>query len=89
VRFEPVRYDERLVDLIEATARARGHRSRRMTSGAGHDAQMLARICPAAMIFVPSVKGISHNPREHTEPADLLRGANVLLEVVVALASKA
>jgi len=88
-RFEPVRFDERLVALVEASARARGHRTRRMTSGAGHDAQMMARICPSAMIFVPSVKGISHNPREHTAPADLLRGANVLLDVLLALASRA
>lgn len=87
-RFEPVRFDDRLVSLVEAGARARGHRTRRMTSGAGHDAQMMARICPAAMIFVPSVKGISHNPREHTEPADLLRGANVLLDVLLALAAE-
>jgi N-carbamoyl-L-amino-acid hydrolase len=87
-RFEPVRFDERLVALVEASARARGHRTRRMTSGAGHDAQMMARICPSAMIFVPSVKGISHNPREHTAPADLLRGANVLLDVLVALAAE-
>ncbi|MBL8353098.1 MAG: diaminopropionate ammonia-lyase [Burkholderiaceae bacterium] len=87
-RFEPVRFDERLVRLIEASARARGHRTRRMTSGAGHDAQMLARICPSAMIFVPSVMGISHNPREHTEAADLLRGANVLLDVLLTLASE-
>jgi N-carbamoyl-L-amino-acid hydrolase len=89
VRFEPVRFDGRLVRLIEASATARGHRTRRMTSGAGHDAQMLARICPSAMIFVPSVKGISHNPREHTEPADLARGANVLLDVLLALAMEA
>jgi N-carbamoyl-L-amino-acid hydrolase len=89
VRFEPVRFDARLVRLIEASAHARDHRTRRMTSGAGHDAQMMARIGPAAMIFVPSVGGISHNPREHTEPADLLRGANVLLDVVLALAAEA
>ena len=57
-----------------------------MPSGAGHDAQMLARVCPAGMIFVPSVAGISHNPAEHTEPADLAAGAAVLLEVVCALA---
>ena len=57
-----------------------------MTSGAGHDAQMLARICPAAMVFVPSVAGISHNPREHTAPADLVRGATVLRDVLLALA---
>jgi N-carbamoyl-L-amino-acid hydrolase len=89
VRFEPVQFDPRLVGLIEASAQARGHRTRRMTSGAGHDAQMMARICPAAMVFVPSVQGISHNPREHTDPADLLRGANVLLDVLLALASEA
>ncbi len=88
VRFEPVIFDPRLVGLIEASAQARGHRVRRMTSGAGHDAQMMARICPAAMIFVPSVGGISHNPREHTDPADLLRGANVLLDVLLGLAEE-
>lgn len=54
-----------------------------MTSGAGHDAQMIARVAPAAMIFVPSREGISHNPREHTDAADLLNGARVLLEVVL------
>jgi len=59
-----------------------GLTSRRMTSGAGHDAQMLARLCPSAMIFVPSVGGISHNPAEHTEPEDLIAGANVLLHTL-------
>ena len=54
-----------------------------MTSGAGHDAQMIARIAPAAMIFVPSRGGISHNPREHTDDAALIEGAEVLLDVVV------
>ena len=88
-RFEPVRFDAGLVGVIESCARARGHRVRRMTSGAGHDAQMMARICPAAMVFVPSVGGISHNPREHTEAADLVRGAEVLLDVLRALASRA
>ena len=53
-----------------------------MTSGAGHDAQMIARIAPAAMIFVPSRGGISHNPREHTDEAHLVCGAQVLLDVV-------
>lgn len=58
-----------------------------MPSGAGHDAQVLAAVCPAGMVFVPSVKGISHNPAEHTEPDDLEAGANVLLNTVVALAT--
>jgi N-carbamoyl-L-amino-acid hydrolase len=86
-RFEPVFFDVAIVGAIEASARARGLNVRRMTSGAGHDAQMIARICPAAMIFVPSRGGVSHNPREHTDEADLAAGANVLLDVVVRLAT--
>lgn len=82
VRFEPVVFDARLVDEIEASARRLGFSHRRMTSGAGHDAQMIARIAPAAMIFVPSRGGISHNPREHTDDAQLVQGAQVLLDVV-------
>jgi N-carbamoyl-L-amino-acid hydrolase len=58
-----------------------------MTSGAGHDAQMLARLCPTAMIFVPSVKGISHNPAEYTAPAHLAAGADVLLHVLLELSA--
>jgi N-carbamoyl-L-amino-acid hydrolase len=49
---------------------------------------MIARIAPAAMIFVPSIGGISHNPRELTNDADLIAGANVLLDVVQRLASE-
>jgi N-carbamoyl-L-amino-acid hydrolase len=86
-RFEPVMFDAAIVRLIEEAARARGLAVRRMTSGAGHDAQMIARIAPAAMIFVPSTGGISHNPNEHTEDSDLVAGANVLLDVVARLAS--
>ncbi len=85
-RFEPVRFDPALVDHVETVAKTLGLSTRRMPSGAGHDAQMLARVCPAAMIFVPSVRGISHNVAEHTEPADLEAGANVLLEVLQELA---
>lgn len=85
-RFAPVTFDPEIVALIEQAAAQRGLRSRRMTSGAGHDAQMMARICPAAMIFVPSTGGISHNPREHTPDADLIAGADVLLDVVRRLA---
>lgn len=81
-RFEPVTFDAGIVRLIEAAAARHGLGCRRMTSGAGHDAQMMARLCPAAMIFVPSAGGISHNPREHTAAADLVAGAEVLLDVV-------
>jgi N-carbamoyl-L-amino-acid hydrolase len=86
-RFAPVTFDQKLVDQIEAAAEARNLTVRRMTSGAGHDAQMIARIAPAAMIFVPSVGGISHNPKEFTPEKDLVAGANVLLDVVRRLAS--
>ena len=78
-RFEPVQFDQRLVRCIEASAATRRLRSRRMSSGAGHDAQMMARICPAAMIFVPSQGGISHNPAESITPED----AGVAVDVLV------
>ncbi|HEX2552282.1 MAG TPA: Zn-dependent hydrolase [Microvirga sp.] len=87
-RFAPVTFDPAIVALVEEAARGRGLASKRMTSGAGHDAQMIARIAPAAMIFVPSVGGISHNPREHTPDADLVAGATVLLDVVSRLAAR-
>ncbi|MDR7869709.1 MAG: Zn-dependent hydrolase [Tissierellaceae bacterium] len=81
VRFEPVIFDENIVKLVENAARNQGLKCRRMTSGAGHDAQMMARICPTAMIFAPSIKGISHNPEEFTKDEDLEAGANILLDV--------
>lgn len=83
VRFEPVVFDAGLADAIEESARRLDLSHRRMTSGAGHDAQMIARTAPAAMIFVPSRGGISHNPWEHTDDAALIEGAEVLLDVVV------
>ena len=83
VRFQPVIFNATLADEIEASAKRFGFSHRRMTSGAGHDAQMIARIAPAAMIFVPSRGGISHNPREHTDDDQLIKGAQVLLDVVV------
>lgn len=87
-RFEPVEFDAALATRIAHHAQNLGLSHCRMTSGAGHDAQMLARICPTAMIFVPSVGGISHNPAEHTEPEDLIAGANVLLATLTELANQ-
>ena len=86
-RFEPVSFNAGIAALIERVAARLGHSCRAMTSGAGHDAQMLARICPTAMVFVPSVKGISHNPAEHTAPAHLAAGADVLLHTLLELAA--
>jgi N-carbamoyl-L-amino-acid hydrolase len=87
-RFEPVDFDPGLVDRIERAARDRGHSVKRMPSGAGHDAQMLARVCPTAMIFVPSVGGISHNVKEFTKDSDIEAGANLLLSVLCDLAEE-
>jgi N-carbamoyl-L-amino-acid hydrolase len=84
-RFEPVDFDPRMIDLVETTARRLGHSVKRMPSGAGHDAQMLARVCPTSMIFVPSIAGLSHNPAENTSLQDLSAGANVLLHMVLDL----
>jgi N-carbamoyl-L-amino-acid hydrolase len=66
-----------------ATSLELSHQS--MPSGAGHDAQELARIGPMGMIFVPSVRGISHSPLEYTEPGDVTNGANVLMQTVLRL----
>jgi N-carbamoyl-L-amino-acid hydrolase len=85
-RFEPVMFSSTIVALVEATARELGYSCRRLPSGAGHDAQMMARICPAGMIFVPSVGGLSHNVREETKPEHLQAGAEVLLHAVLKLA---
>ena len=87
-RFEPVAFDSRVIDIVEQCARGRGLSSKRMPSGAGHDAQMFARICPTAMIFTKSVNGISHNVNEFTEPEDLEAGANVLLDVMLELVTR-
>ncbi len=88
-RFEPVIFDDMVIDLVESSAQDLGFSVQRMPSGAGHDAQMLARVCPTAMVFTPSKDGISHNPAEHTDPADLEAGANVMLRTMLALATEA
>jgi N-carbamoyl-L-amino-acid hydrolase len=86
-RFEPVVFDQRVVSIIQEAAESLDEPIRPMTSGAGQDAQMLARLCPTAMIFVPSIGGISHNPTECTRPEHLELGANVLLQTVLRLAA--
>jgi N-carbamoyl-L-amino-acid hydrolase len=87
-RTEPVRFSDQVLCQIELAAHDLGYPIRRMTSGAGHDAQMMARICPTAMIFVPSVGGISHNPKEHTAPEHVELGANILLRTLLRLANE-
>lgn len=90
VRFDPIpansipaMTDERVRRLIVEAARELGLSYTVMPSGAGHDAQEIARIAPVGMIFVPSVGGISHSPREYSRPEDIANGANVLLRTIL------
>jgi N-carbamoyl-L-amino-acid hydrolase len=84
-----VSFDERVISLVESKMRARGIGHARILSGAGHDAQEFAAICPTAMIFVPGLyDGISHNPREYSTPEACALGVDVLLETINALAEE-
>ena len=77
-------------DAIEAASRTfAGGKSERMPSGAGHDAQVLATIMPAAMLFVPSIGGISHHWTENTADADIITGAEVFVETCALLLARA
>ena len=82
---EPSLTDRRVQRAVERAAQSLGLRSHTMPSGAGHDAQNMAALGPAGMLFVPSVDGISHSPAELTRDEDVVNGANVLLAAVVAL----
>ncbi|HET9275680.1 MAG TPA: Zn-dependent hydrolase [Gemmatimonadales bacterium] len=82
---EPAFTDRRLRRVIAESAERLGLSTREMPSGAGHDAQEIARIAPMGMIFVPSVRGISHSPEELSRPQDIANGADVLLHSVLAV----
>jgi beta-ureidopropionase / N-carbamoyl-L-amino-acid hydrolase len=72
-------------EALRESAKKLGLKSMEMASGAGHDAQALANLCPVGMIFVPSVAGASHSPRELTHWQDCVNGANTLLQTVLVL----
>lgn len=80
----PAMADARIMGWIDASATALGLSHVRMPSGAGHDAQEIAHVAPMGMIFIPSIGGISHSPREFSTAADITRGADVLLNTLVA-----
>lgn len=86
--FDPVDFDPRIVERVAHHCAATGRRVRRMVSGAGHDAQILGRVAKAAMVFVPSVGGLSHNVREHTAAEHLGLGAQVICDVALELAEE-
>jgi N-carbamoyl-L-amino-acid hydrolase len=81
-RHEGARANPVLQAAIERAATRRGLRHLRLPSGAGHDAQMMARLGPMGMIFVPSAGGISHSPRESSRWEDCAQGADVLLGTI-------
>jgi N-carbamoyl-L-amino-acid hydrolase len=81
----PAPTDVRIRSFITDAARELGLSTKLMPSGAGHDAQDMAHLGPVGMIFVPSVGGISHSPREFSHPEDIANGANVLLHTLLKL----
>ncbi len=83
---EPTLFDGQVVELLTETVTALGHEPLAMPSGAGHDAQCVAALAPAGMLFVPSIDGISHNPLERTDPADVILGAQALAAAWASLA---
>jgi N-carbamoyl-L-amino-acid hydrolase len=86
--LKPMACDTAIVDLLERQARRLDLSFERMPSGAGHDTQFLAEITRAGMLFVPSMGGVSHSPDEWTHWADVERGANLLLEAAIELATE-
>lgn len=85
---EPARLDAGLIGVWQTAADEIGERTMRLPSGAGHDALYMTRLAPVGMVFVPSKGGISHNPAEHTDLDDIIRGARVLYGVVRRLANE-
>jgi len=81
----PAPTDARIRSLIAESAKELGLSTRQMPSGAGHDAQDMARLAPVGMIFIPSIGGISHSPKEFSRPRDIENGANVLLGALLKL----
>jgi len=83
----PIAFSDAVIQSIERVCAAQNLDALKMPSGAGHDAAHVARVAPAGMIFIPSRGGISHDPREFSTPAEITRGARVLLGALTALDS--
>jgi allantoate deiminase len=81
----PVDMNTWIQHSIEKAAQKLGVKYRYMFSGAGHDAELIAELCPTGMIFVPSREGRSHSPLEYTKPEHIEKGAQVMLETVLNL----
>ena len=83
--IRPALSNNLLQDKINSTAKGLGFTTKFMQSGAIHDSQNMSLIAPMAMIFVPSVGGISHSPNEFTKAEDMTNGANVLLNTILTI----
>jgi len=83
---KPTTFAPDVVDRVRAAARDEGYPSMDLPSGAGHDAMHLSRICPTGMVFVPCLRGVSHNEAESATPEDLAAGTRVLARVILELA---
>ena len=86
VRVKPLTFSREIVDTLKTAAQDQGFSHMRMISGAGHDAQLVGMTYPAAMVFVPSRKGISHNPEEFTKTLHIQQAIKVITQAVVELA---
>ncbi|HUY18955.1 MAG TPA: Zn-dependent hydrolase [Candidatus Binataceae bacterium] len=82
----PVRFDAAIVEMVRCAAERQQLPHMEIVSGATHDAKFIAELCPAAMIFIPCERGISHNEAERAAAPDLAAGARVLAEVMLTLA---
>lgn len=85
---DPCAFDPAVAQSVERAAQALKLAHRRMPSGASHDANYMARVCPTGMIFVPCEKGISHNEAENAKPGDLAAGARTLTAALLELANR-
>ena len=82
---KPALTDKKLQQIIHTNAKLLGFSTKFMQSGAGHDSQHMASIAPSAMIFIPSVSGISHSPKEFSKTIDMANGANILFQTILSV----
>ncbi len=82
-KAEPVHFDKKITDSLEKVANKLGVKAKRITSGAGHDAVFISKIIPTGMLFVPSIKGMSHCPQEETKWEDIVTGTEVLVDWIL------
>lgn len=86
--FPPLPFDKTCIEVVRKVAQNLNYPHRTMVSGAGHDSCNISKIAPTSMIFIPCIKGISHNEKEEIKPEWMSAGANVLLNAVKHLSKR-